>query len=181
MLTANPFTSRSRILTIQGILYILLLAASLAQVAWYYPQLPERMASHFNVAGEANAFLPKVTTLKLYLFIIALISVVCLGVPVLVGRLPTGMINLPNKEYWLAPERRQRTVAMLQDFLVGFGNGMLLFFLVLLHEVFRASLMPVPRLSHSIWVWLVLLVAWNIIWTVRLIRAFRLPDGPGGL
>jgi hypothetical protein len=86
------------------------------------------------------------------------------------------MINLPNKDYWLAPERRAHTAQKLQSSLVGFGNVMLLFLLLVVRETMRASLLPHPHLPNRILVLLLLLVAWSIYWTVRLVRAFRLPD-----
>jgi len=86
------------------------------------------------------------------------------------------MINLPNKEYWFSPERRPRTAERLQSFLVGFGNAMLLFLLLVFREALRANLLASPHLSNRIWVLLVLFGGWVIYWTVRFMRAFRLPD-----
>jgi hypothetical protein len=53
---------------------------------------------------------------------------------------------------------------------------MLLFLLLVFREAMHANLLPYPRLSNRIWVLLLMLVAWCIYWTVRLVRAFRLPD-----
>ena len=156
--------------------FLLLLAAMLAQMAWYYPRLPERMASHFNYAGQAHAFMPKQEIMKIHLGIAGLMSVVFLLVPMLIVRLPPGMINLPNKDYWLAPERRDHTARVITGFLVGFGNVMLLFLLVVFREAMRAALMPVPQLSNRMWVMLILLFGFIIVWTVRFMRAFRMPD-----
>jgi len=64
----------------------------------------------------------------------------------------------------------------LQSFMVGFGNVMLLFLLLVFREAMHANLLPSPHLSNRIWALLILLAAWCIYWTVRLVRAFRLPD-----
>jgi hypothetical protein len=69
-----------------------------------------------------------------------------------------------------------QTRATLNRYLVGFGNAMLLFLLLVLRDALRASLMPIPRIPNRIWVFLVLLGVWMILWTVRFVRAFRLPD-----
>ena len=155
--------------------FVVLLAAALLQMAWYYPRLPERMASHFDAAGRANAFLPKPAFFILYASVLGLLSVLFLLTPMLLARLPNGMINLPNRDYWLAPERRSLALAKVQAFSVGFGNGMLLFLLLVFRDVMRANLLEVPELSMRIWVFLALLAAFSIVWTVRLGRSFRLP------
>ena len=162
-------------------LFLALIAANLTQMVWYYPRLPARVAAHFDAAGQVNAFMPKDAFFAVQLVVLGILSfaflvIPALILPALVVRLPPGMINLPNKEYWLAPERKARTAQTLQSFLVGFGNVMLLFLLLVFREAMQASLLPYPHLSNRIWVLLVLLVAWCIYWTVRLVRAFRLPD-----
>jgi uncharacterized membrane protein len=170
-----PTTNRSLIGTAH-VIFLLLLLAMLAQIAWYYPQLPERVASHFNAAGEANSFMPKRDFVKVHLGVVGLLSVMFLFLPAAIVRLPPGLINLPNKDYWLAPERRQSTARTITGNLLGFGNAMLLFLLLVFREAMRASLLPVPRLPNRIWIYLVLLFAFAIFWTVRFVRAFRLPD-----
>lgn len=157
------------------LLFLVLLAAMLTQLAWYYPQLPERMAAHFNFAGQADSFMPKQTFLSLHLGLMVMMSVIFLGVPSLIVRLPPGLINLPNKKYWLAPERHEHTTRVLQGYLVAVGDMILLFLLIVFREVMRASLMPEPHLSNRMWVMLVLLAGFVIVWTVRFMRAFRLP------
>jgi len=82
---------------------------------------------------------------------------------------------LPNKDYWLASERRASTARTIQGYMVGFGDAMLLFLGVVFGDAMRASLMPVPHLPNRIWALLVLLAAFTLIWTVRLLRAFRRP------
>jgi uncharacterized membrane protein len=155
--------------------FVVLLAAALLQMAWYYPRMPERMASHFAAAGRANGFLPRPAFFILYAGVLALLAVVFLLTPMLIARLPSSMINLPNRDYWLAPERRVLALAKVQAFSAGFGNGMLLFLLLVFRDVMRANLLEVPELSMRIWVFLVLLAAFSIVWTVRLVRSFRLP------
>jgi uncharacterized membrane protein len=157
-------------------LFLALIAAALIQMVWYYPRLPARVASHFDAAGQVNAFMPKDAFFIIQLVVLGIMSLVFLLVPALIVRLPPGMINLPNKEYWLAPERRARTAQTLQSSLVGFGNVMLLFLVLVFREAMHANLLPYPRLSNRIWALLLLLALGCIYWTVRLVRAFRLPD-----
>jgi uncharacterized membrane protein len=156
--------------------FLALIAATLAQMAWYYPRLPTRVASHFDAAGRANAFMPKDAFFVVHLAVLALMALVFLVTPAFIARLPPAMMNLPNKDYWLAPERRAHTVRKLESLLIGFGNVMLLFLLLVFRAAMQANLLPSPHLSGRIWVLLILLGGFAITWTVRLVRAFRLPD-----
>lgn len=165
-----------RLFTPARVVFLALVAATLAQMAWYYPRLPVRMASHFDADGRVNGVMPKDFFFAIELGVLGLMAFVFGIVPVLIARLPPSMINLPNKDYWLPPERRARTAERLQSFLIGFGNVMLLFLLLVFREAMQANLLPSPRLSNRIWVLLVLLGGWVIYWIVRLLRAFRLPD-----
>ena len=158
------------------LIFLLLLAALLGQMAWYYPQLPGRMASHFNIEGHANAYMPKDMFLKLHLGIAGLLSAVFLVLPMIIVRLPPSLINLPNKDYWLDPERRDHTGRVIQSFLVGYGNAVLLLLVVVFGDTMRASLMPVPHLSNRIWAMLAFLFGFMVLQTVRFFRAFRLPE-----
>ncbi len=165
-----------RLFTWARVVFLALVAATLAQMAWYYPRLPLRMASHFDAGGNVNAFMPKDAFFAVHLGVLGLMVLVFGIVPVLVVRLPPRLINLPNKDYWLSPERRARTAEKLQSLLVGFGNAMLLFLLLVFREAMRANLSQSLHLSNRIWVLLVLLGVWGVYWTVRILRAFRLPD-----
>ena len=153
-----------------------MLAAILTQLAWYYPRLPAHLGAHFNFAGQVDSFMPKQAFMKLHLGLMVMMSVIFLGMPSLIVRLPPALINLPHKEYWLAPERCAHTMRVIQGSLVGFGDMILLFLLVVFREAMRASLMPEPHLSNRVWVMLVLLAGFVIVWTVRFMRAFRLPN-----
>lgn len=98
----------------QGFLLLIGLAAIF--VWWSSGAMPESVASHFGPGGIADAFMPRASYAR---FMVALV----LFVPSLVyfathsaTRLPASLINLPNKAYWLAPERRASSLASLIHF-----------------------------------------------------------------
>lgn len=155
---------------------LVLLLAVAFQLAYYYPQLPSMVAAHFDAAGRPNGWAPKGVFLTLYALVVALMMGIFLIVPVLVARLPISLINLPNKEYWLAPERRRRTWGTIQVYLSVLGNATVAFVLIVFQLVIRANLSPPPLLSPVMWLLLLALLAFAVIWAVRFIRAFtRLP------
>jgi uncharacterized membrane protein len=95
------------------LLLILFLAA--AFVFATADSLPPIVASHFAAGGAANGFMPRGSYLR---FFVALL----IGVPLLIALLsgtasvlPARFVNLPNRDYWLAPERRAETLAYLRN------------------------------------------------------------------
>jgi uncharacterized membrane protein len=91
-----------------------------------YAQLPEVVASHFNARGVANGWQTKSTFLTFFAGAVALASFLAFGVPFLISKMPAELINLPHKEYWLAPERRAQTLALLGGSFAWFSCGVLL-------------------------------------------------------
>jgi len=84
------------------------IALALALRIWsLWPQLPDAMASHFGPSGRPNAFMSK----EGFFLVMALIgggSVASLfAAPTLIRHLPSSLINLPNREYWLANDERR--------------------------------------------------------------------------
>ena len=91
----------------QTILFTLPLVAAV-HMAVYYPQLPERMATHFGPNGQADGWMSKSAFTAFFLIMITFMTALMSGIGTLIRVLPPEMINLPNKEYWLAPERRRK-------------------------------------------------------------------------
>ena len=91
------------------------------QIVYWYPQLPDIIPSHFDAQGNVDGEMAKTP----FLVLMAVLNAVFLiGFPLLgklLSKLPDSLINLPNKEYWLAPERRESTVAQTTNFLAAIG------------------------------------------------------------
>ena len=54
--------------------------------------------------------------------------------------IPDEYINIPHREYWLAPGRRPETVAWLGTLVRLMGCIVLLFFIGIFHQVYRANM-----------------------------------------
>jgi serine/threonine-protein kinase len=67
----------------------------------------------------------------------------------LVRRLPPKMINLPNKSYWLAPERRAATLEALASLSLRFAQTLAVFLCFVHWLVVRANAVQPPKLPES--------------------------------
>ncbi|MDH3714664.1 MAG: DUF1648 domain-containing protein [Gammaproteobacteria bacterium] len=144
-----------------------LAALSIVQAAYYYPQLPDTMASHFDGAGVVNDWSSPVGFFAVVLLVVALNLFVFVALPHLIvaGRL---RVNLPHRDYWLAPERREQTRARIAGFLGWFGVASLLLAVAVVQLVMDANLAQAPLSPVVCW----LLLAYFVYVLVSLARLF---------
>ena len=91
----------------------LLLVVFVCLLATTSTSLPARVASHFDGGGQPNGWMGRSSYLTfIAAFGLGLPAIVILGFRVL-RHLPTDLINIPRRNYWLAPERRAATVSGL--------------------------------------------------------------------
>src|SRR6478736_3772473 len=93
------------------ILLLALYAVFAGSLIYAAGELPQRVATHFDFQGNPNGWMSKQADL---LFMGALgvgLPLFLIGVCYATRFLPAGMVNIPNREYWLAPERRAQTSA----------------------------------------------------------------------
>lgn len=152
---------------------LVLVFLAILQAVFYYPQLPDTVASHFGADGEANEWSAKQTFFVVYFFALALVVGIFLLLPAFFRRLPASMINLPNKEYWLAPERREKTLLFLTDQLNRFGVATLSLLIATIQLAIRANLRPEKRLSSTMWVLLGVYALYTGRWALTFYRKFQ--------
>jgi hypothetical protein len=136
--------------------------------------LPARVASHFGANGLANGFMAR----DVYLvFAIGMVVVP----PALVGLTVTlslryfpQFLNIPNRDYWLAPERRDDTATYLQGHSAWLAALLGLFALGIHLLVVRANRSVPAQLENG--PFLAMLLAFGIVmvaWIGALARRFR--------
>lgn len=155
--------------------FLVLLAAACLHLLYYYPQLPDRVASHFDAAGRADGWSHKGALAFFYLGIMALMAGIAFAFSATTSRLPVRWISLPNRDYWLAPERREATLAVLSDLVFWFNSATVGFLMLLMHLTIRANLDGTHRLGDSFWPLLVAYLAFTAGWCVAMLRRFRKP------
>ncbi len=153
------------------LIFGLLVAICLAHAAYYYPVLPERVASHFGASGRPDAWSSKERFLHIYVGMVLVIAVLFPGLYLLLAKTPNGLINLPHKDYWLAPERRKETIAILSRQFLWFGSATLLLLVDMMQQTFDVHLGKAVALSHPL-LSIAAYVVFSILWSVVLILQF---------
>lgn len=153
--------------------YLVNLALNLASLAW----LPERVASHFGARGLADGWMSRGGYVLMMVLMQTVFLAVFLGSHRLVFAVSPRWVNLPHKDYWLQPERRAVTQAMLAGWLGRMGTALFLLMAVTGLLAVQANLATPARLDMPLfWAALGLFAAYTVGWCVGFYRAFRLPD-----
>ena len=165
-----------------GALYVALLSF----VAQSSSLLPERPATHFNSDGNANGWMHRSTSLLLttalpllmaaFFWLVSRSAIYC-----------PGLVNIPRRDYWLAPERRAETAALVFRWLLWLACGMTVFFGAFHVLVIQANQLNPPRLPAGpllvlVIAFLLAVMIWIITFIMRLAEADHRPAmkrGPG--
>jgi uncharacterized membrane protein len=154
-------------------IFLLLVLLGAAQFAYYAPRLPEIVGSHFGASGSVNGWQTKLAFFSMELFMIVLATIITFAVPRIIASMPISLINLPNKEFWLAPERREETLTYFRAWSAWFGCALLAFLLFVMELAFRANLHSPPRFNNSAFIpALLTFVLFDTILVFRLILHF---------
>jgi hypothetical protein len=138
---------------------------------------PDVMAVHFNALGNPDRFVPRFEFFSDEVKTVFVVIVLGLVVQLLPMILPVEWINMPNREYWLSPERREATI----DRFSYFGAALFALILVVIQAVFElavsANLHEPIVFAAPIMVPIIIgLIIVSFIMLFRLSRSFRLPS-----
>lgn len=159
------------------VVFFLLLVASALFVWLTSASLPPVVASHFGASGAANGFMSRSVYLGFMLAVVVLVPTLVALSGQLARLLPASLVNLPNRKYWLAPERKASTATELAKLSL-FPACLILVLLCFVHwQVVQASLSQSRQLAAvPFWVGLALFAIAIVAWLVVLQRRFgRVP------
>lgn len=165
--------SRISMIGWQGIIFL----ASIAHIGYYYPLLPDRMASHFGPDGRADGWMSKLGFSLFYIGMMAFEGGLFAAVSTFLHKIPDSQINLPHKEYWLAPERRAATLNDFGQQMGRFGIAVTLFLMAVIHQVIKTNLRGGDSLGGLFWVLFALFMGLVVVQTAAMLRRYgRIPE-----
>jgi hypothetical protein len=166
---------------------MLLAVMATVQILLQLPNLPSPLASRFTWAGKAIGWTTPASFATINLVFIAAILGITILLPNLMGKHPRlRWWNLPNRDYWLAPENLPKTVEHVQRQLAWCGVMTLLLLMAVFQLVVEANRHDPPVLDNTrMLVFIVAYVAFMLLWSFMFWRKFsRLPpnkrDNPFG-
>ena len=136
-------------------------------------QLPLRVASHFDGTGTPDGWMSRASYLWTMAGVAVGLSAFLAGIFYCVRYFPTSTFNLPQRDYWLAAERRHETFSFLfcAGMWLSIFQAVFLFGIHLL--VVDANTSQPARLSSSIWLLAAGFLVATIVWICFLVVRFR--------
>ncbi len=145
--------------------FMCFVAGAAAFVGFTSRHLPDRVASHFDGSGAANGYMPHGFYVGFMLGVVVVLPALAVGLTWRSMASPHARINLPNKDYWLAPERRAETIAFLRAGVLWFGTLLITFlgyahWLVVLANAVHPARLANAWLMGGLLVFLASLLVW---------------------
>jgi uncharacterized membrane protein len=158
------------------LLFVLLALYAAVHFSYYYPQLPGIIASHFDARGVANGWQTKPAFFGVFVAMSALSVMIGFGLAAIIGAVPMQLINLPNKQYWLAPERRTETLEYLKAYFGWFSCSLYVVMIVAFDYAVQSNLhRDSPPGVSRLWFTLTGFMGFMIVWLIRLFARFGRP------
>lgn len=158
-------------------IFIFLLIVSALQCAYYYPRLPGTVASHFDRAGYPNDWSSKALFFGIILAMTAMNAFVFLLMPRWFPRFSQDRMNLPHKNYWLAPERAEETHLYIQHQMLWFGVATTVLMIGVTQLAIEANLSTQPTLAPDAFWMLMAYFGYVVIWLARFFTHFLAKPG----
>jgi uncharacterized membrane protein len=86
-------------------IFVVLAFVGFLQARRFAATMPPVLATHFGGSGAPNGWQTQSQFFILEVVLLGVCLLLAFGIPWLIGALPISLVNLPNKEHWLAPER----------------------------------------------------------------------------
>lgn len=151
-------------------------ALGVVQSLYYYTQLPKRVAIHFGSGGMPDSWDSSEVNLAISIFLYLFLVAMFIAIPATLKYIPLRFISLPNREYWLADERKETSIDWLGGMFNLYGTALIVFFLLLGHLVYLANMSSQVVLNEkAVWVITGGLLMFTLVWMIRMFRRFRMP------
>ncbi|MBL8889223.1 MAG: DUF1648 domain-containing protein [Planctomycetaceae bacterium] len=130
---------------------VVAMAIGIALQILYWPQLPDRMATHFDPQGNPNDWMDRASAVGLCVGLIVFLPLFFIGISVAIRWLPVSTINLPHREYWLSAERRDESLRWMTGWMIWFSVAITIFLVAINHLIFVANRDARPL--SAVWFW----------------------------
>ena len=152
-------------------------SALAVRIARVWSELPGTMGSNFGAAGQATAFMAKGE----FFLVMGLVGggtvALLFAVPMFSRRVPKHMLNVPNREYWMATDARRVEVLDRLASLLGWMSMATAALLAIAVELsVRANLDGTHFANGPFMVCLIVYFVFVIVLMFVMMRALSVPD-----
>jgi uncharacterized membrane protein len=156
-----------------AIIFALLLIGYVVFISCTVPLLPEQVASHFDINGRPNGWMSR-SSAAIFQVVVGLVLPLVIVAGFGAARFVSAeKINMPRKDFWFAPERREETCAYLLRQGLWLANMEIGLQCAVWYQLVESNDMKMPQLSS--FGFLATLGVFGIamiVWVLNLFRHF---------
>ena len=153
---------------------------ALAHIAYHRSLMSDIVASRFDTGGHPNDGSDRDTYMYVYVGTIVVMVLLFTNIARLTRRLPNHLINLPHRDYWLAPDRRADTFERISRIMGWMGLGNVIFVIALFDTIFRANRSRAHlEMGGEGWFLAGFYLVWMTVLVARYLREFGRPEASG--
>lgn len=153
----------------------ILVGIYISQLIFYYPGLPEYVASNFDGSGNPQAWMSKTMFYFVGISVLILPFLVFLFLPKLLANTPAKYLNIPNKDYWLAKDRKDVIIEKVSKYYEWIFVGIMVFTIIVSQMVIRANIGAEGQLSEYFIIALIVFILYVLGMVVLIFVSFRKP------
>lgn len=151
---------------------VALLVSMFASVLITGNDIPDPVATHFDMTGKADGWMSKGSFLYSTLGLATATSGLLIAVFWGLRFLPRSVINLPHRDYWLSTDQRPFTFSYLFQWGVDLAAATTAWQAYLYFAVLQANRTNPRHLSPTIWIATVIFLGLVLFQIIRLFRRF---------
>jgi len=156
--------------------YILVFVVNIIFIAASLFILPDRVAMHFSGGGKPDSFGSKYVHAAAFAIAETFVFVIFLFIPYIVMKSPPGLMNLPNKKFWLSEENRPALRSKISTLFYEFATAFFVFMFAVNILAVKANLSEPIRLDNKLFFSLLIaLLLYTAYWFVKFMLSFRIP------
>jgi hypothetical protein len=161
------------------VFFALMVACAVIYFSYLYPRMPAVVASHFDAHGAANGWQTKQAFFGVFAGVTVIAAFLVFVVPALIAIVPPQYVNLPNKDYWLAPERLAGAHQFLSGWFAWFGCAVFGVIVVGCDDAVKWNLGTAEKPGFTrLWLVLAAFGVFTGVWIIRMMLRFgRVPKG----
>ncbi len=159
-----------------AIIFFAVVTLSFVLPVFYYPRLPEIIASHYNFKNEPNAWMSKQSAIIIHYAVVAFLTIMFSCFIYFIPKLPKSMINLPNKDYWLNENNREETFLVFRRFMFWLGSITIGFLSFIIQEVYNTNITGKSKLTFAVWIYLAIMLITISFLIIKMIIYFSKID-----
>ena len=158
-------------------IFILLISviAAAGQLYWLNENLPDIVPTHFDAAGVPDAWSSRSETVAVTAVIHGVLLVPMCGIALFLPAMPSSLINIPHREYWLADARKPATIRQMQSVLMLVTSASLWLLIGIMYMSSLVAHEVRDSISPELWILVGLFVAFCVGIVIYSSMYFRKP------